>query len=496
MASTELQTASLTSASGAQARRAFAQRAFAAMGLMLLAFAALWPATQALLVLWEDTERRTYTHGHVVVLICLWLLWRDRARWAPGALQSWLPALALLAAGSLLWLVAWRAGIQVIGMMLVPLMAAGAFVTAFGWKAFRRCWFAFAFLFLSVPIWDAVLPLLQYISVQAVKLLLRLSDIPAYFAGNAFQIPSGVFEIADGCSGLHFFVVGLTVSLLHGEVMRDSWRTRVKMVLLALLMAMATNWLRIYIIVLAGYLTDMQHRLVTDEHYSFGWFMFAGMMVLYFLIVRRWPASPEAAPGPEEATGPALPRRGLALAVAGLMITPGWLLLDANRASDERLAQFVPSALRDAAATEFHGDWQPQFPAHDREWRATALHDGADLQLYAVAYAEQRQGKELTGHTVSVLGASLQRRKAARGPGEWLEIEATDTAGTRWLVWYSYQIDGRGFVSASRMQVYYGLRSLVDSPASSLVALRTRCAADQCAQARAVLNSFVGTLHP
>ena len=39
-----------------------------------------------------------------------------------------------------------------------------------------------------------------------------------------------------------------------------------------------TNWCAFFIIVVAGHLTDMQHHLVTDEHYSFGWYMFAGMM--------------------------------------------------------------------------------------------------------------------------------------------------------------------------------------------------------------------------
>jgi exosortase len=495
MNTTGLQTAGMPLTFGEDARRWLALRAIAAIGLTLLTFASLWPAMFALLTLWQDTERRTYTHGHVVVAIGLWLLWRDRGRWAQGATNPSLPGLALLACGALLWLTAWRAGLQIITVTLVPAMAAAAFLTVFGWKALRQCWFAFAFLFLAVPIWDAFLPVLNLISVYAVRLLVRIADVPAYFVNNSFQIPGGVFEIADGCSGLHFFVVALTVSLLYGEVTRDPLRTRVKLVALALLLAMATNWLRIFIIVLAGYFTDMQHSLVTNEHYSFGWYMFAGMMVLYFLIVRRWPAPAELPAGPSEASGPVLSRNGLAFAAMGLLITPAWVLLDANRADPARLESAVPEQIRSAPAASL-GQWQPHFPGHDGEWRASTTVEGADIELFAVAFAEQRQDKELTGHATSILGPSLTRRNMAAGPDSWLELQAADSNGDAWLVWYTYRIDSTGYRSAMRMQLSYGLRSLFDAPASSLLALRTRCDADSCARARTTLNSFVGTLHP
>jgi hypothetical protein len=84
-------------------------RAFAAIGLVLAIFAAFWPTTASLMERWEDTVARTYTHGYVVVALALWMIWRDRARWGGGSARPFLPGLALLAAGVLAWLIAFRA---------------------------------------------------------------------------------------------------------------------------------------------------------------------------------------------------------------------------------------------------------------------------------------------------------------------------------------------------------------------------------------------------
>jgi len=53
---------------------------------------------------------------------------------------------------------------------------------------------------------------------------------------NYVHIPSGTFEIAGGCSGLHFFIVALAISALYGELQRDSIKIRVALICLAALL--------------------------------------------------------------------------------------------------------------------------------------------------------------------------------------------------------------------------------------------------------------------
>jgi exosortase A len=470
-------------------------RAFTVIALVLLSFGACWPGTLSLMASWEDTVGRTYTHGYVVVVLALWMIWRDRMSWTTVPARPFLPAVALLFAGALGWLVAYRAGLQIVHQAALPAFAASAVLVMFGWRTLRALAFPLAWLYLAIPIWDAVRPLLNWISVMAVRLLLRIADIPAYFVNNTFEIPSGTFAIADGCSGLHFFVVALTISLLYGEINRDNLRTRVKLVLFALVLAMATNWLRIFIIVLAGHLTDMQHRLVVNEHYSFGWYMFAGMMTLYFLIVRRWPAAPTALP---EATAPAgemLPRRGALVAALGLAVTPAWLFLDANVADD---AQLVRAMRADVALqqSDAASDWQPRFAGATRESRGVLHAVDTPVEVYVAGYLSQRQGEELIGFGNSLLGEQLLRAPSpAPAPAPWTELQAVG-ATDHWVIWYAYRLDGRWYRSPLRLQLDYGIQSLSGAPAAAVIALRARCGAENCVAARESLKQIAETRYP
>jgi exosortase A len=489
----EAGTVAVPAVASADGERFARQRAFALMGLVLATFAAFWPTLLSLRERWEDTVGRTYTHGYVVVLLVFWMIWRDRDRLAAAPAKPFVPALLLAAAGTIAWLVAYRAGLQIVHQAALPALVAVAVLTAFGWSVLRALAFPLAWLYLAIPVWDAILPLLNSISVFAVRFLLRVADIPAFFVNNRFEIPGGTFEIADGCSGVHFFVVALTVSLLYGEVNRDSARTRVKLVVFALLLAMATNWLRIFIIVLAGYLTDMTHSLVVNEHYSFGWYMFAGMMVMYFLIVRRWPAPGAQTAEPIDARGDAIPRRGVALAIAGLALAPLTLLVDSNQASAAQLetAMRADAGTAQPAATP---GWTPVFPNAD----ATFTGAFGDVELHVAGFASQGQGREVAGFSTSLLGETLHRARVPRGevPAPWSENAAFDENGRRWLLWSAYRMDNRWYRNALGLQVEYGFRSLAGAPAAAVVALRARCDSDDCASARRALLQVIETHYP
>jgi exosortase A len=469
--------------------------AVAAIALVLLTFALLWPTTSSLMVRWEDTVRRTYTHGYLIVALSLWLLWRDRAM-LPPARTSFVGAGALIA-GGVLWLIAWRAGLQIVHQALLPALAFFAVLTCCGWAAMRRMWFAIAYLYFAVPIWDAINPVLQWTSVFAVRQLLRLAGIPAFFADNTFQIPAGSFEIADGCSGLHFFVVAVAIAVLYGAINRDRWGARVNLVLFAAVLAMATNWLRIVIIVLAGHVTDMQHYLVSGEHYSFGWFMFAGAMLLFFLVVRRWPLADEAAGQvhQDSQASRVAPIPGFALAVSTMAAAPLWNAVDDNVASSAD-AHSLPTSIawQTSAVTS---SWSPHYRGADVEQRSEYDSAGAMVEAYTATYLQQLQGKELVGHGNSMLSETMRATTRAKRAADssWSELRAKGGAGDEWLLRFAYRIDDQWYASALRAQLSYGVRSLFAAPLSSIVVARSRCSAD-CSDAEAALTQFTNAFAP
>jgi exosortase len=471
-------------------------RAVGAMALLVLGFLLFWPTTASLIEQWEDTVRRSYTHGYLIVAMSLWFMWRNRAMWSQVEIRPSLVACVAVIAASVVWLIVYRAGIRIAHQALLPLIIFGAFVVAYGFQAARRNWLPFAFLYFAVPLWDAINPLLQSLSSFAVRMMLRTAGIPVFFSGNTFTLPAGSLEIAGGCSGLHFLIVGIAIAVLYGEINRDPWWTRVKLVVLAALLAMLTNWIRIFIIAVAAHLTDMQHYLVRKEHYSFGWMMFVGTMVIFFLIVRRWPMPPEQPVEAESApkSGP-VSWRGAALALVGLLVAPVWLLADNNTIPKDQLPRLLPTALEGWSVEEItRDDWQPVFEGADVSQRARYLKGNGAVEGYAALYADQHQGKELVAFNNSIYGATLDVQRRGAGQEDWMELEATDSRGDRWTLWYAYRLDAHWHREALPMQVQYGIKSLVSAPLSAVVAFRARCQGQDCSAARDSLRDVTTSL--
>jgi exosortase A len=459
-------------------------RAMLAIAAVAGAFLALWPTTLSLAERWADTVTRAYTHGSLVPLIVAFLIWRrkdllEKVTVAP----SWPAFVAGIGAG-IVWLICLRGGIQIAHQVLLPVIAALAVGAALGTAALRVLALPLAYLYFTVPVWDAINPALQWASAYAVRGLVSLLGIPVYFDGLNFQIPAGVFHVAGGCSGLHFFIVAAAVAVFYGELHRDKFATRLKLVMLALGFALITNWLRIAIIIYFGHKTDMQHHLVSDEHYSFGWGMFAVAMVCYFLIVRRWQAPADAPQTAANLSTAGIPGVGVLLGLAVLLVPGGWYGLDDNLAGSEPRGEGISQwRERGEDYDKLPRPRSPLFVGADGYWVLSA---GGDPRVdsLVIGYREQAQGRELAGYANRPEGPDLERLSQTVGADpDHLEIKARDAAGADWLVWVEYAIDGRPFINTLSASVYYGALSLWSDPYSAAWVRRTPCVPD-CPAAR------------
>jgi exosortase A len=467
------------------------------------AFLLLWPTASSLIKEWEDeANNTTYTHGYLIAAVCVWLLFRNRSRLQTLPLASNAAACVLLAIAGFAWLIGVRSGIQS-AHQLLPIIVWLTICAALGLRAACISSFAVGYLYFAIPLWGHINGALQSATVVAVDLLLRATDITAYVQGNFVYLPAGIIEIAHGCSGLHYFIVALAIGALYGEIHRDDLKTRALQLLLAAALALVTNWVRVYIITIAGYLTDMKHYLVSESHYMFGWYVFAGSMVIFFLIVRRMKvaeeqptlATPATALSPKSSLQYPL---GAVLSFAALAAAPLWeLAMPPEPAALPAAHEVLPSDLsadwwgpNAASATS----WRPVFVGADVEAHGSYSSVDRKLEVYVAVYGLQQQGKELIGYENSLLGknadASIVARSTidVRGPATELVLRAR--LGEEFLIWYFYRI---GSLQTDRdlvAQLAYGVRSLVGAPLSRIVALRTRCEPD-CDEARAILQSFV-----
>lgn len=136
------------------------------------------------------------------------------------------------------------------------------------------------FLF-ALPFWSG--QFLVELSSLVVGFILQLSDLTLHIQDNQILTPWGTIIIADGCSGLRYFIISLLLAYLLCLLNGYSIKTGALVFLLAMILGLITNWVRITLIVLIGYHTEMTHSLVRD-HELFGWILFAIIMfpALYF----------------------------------------------------------------------------------------------------------------------------------------------------------------------------------------------------------------------
>lgn len=472
--------------------------------VVIMVLATCWPTLRALHARWTDVENLGDTHGYLIAAVVIYLFWRSARSAGTGTMRSprpvWRSWFALVMAG-VTWAFMVRAGLMYVQFLILPALLWLAIRAALGPEAARRNLFAVGYLYFAMPVWGAVNPLLQWGTVYVVRGLLTLAGVPAYFEGNMVQVPAGTFEIAGGCSGLHFFVVALAIAALMGEMRNDRARHRIQLLVVAAALAVVANWLRVFTIILVGHHTHMQHYLVAESHYGYGWALFAIAMVGFFLLERRL-ESGSAASARSAASSPSSAGLAQVWPVAGTLLIMGcvaglqWL---SARPASALLQPLAPQpgwypVMQDDA------DWQPFIRGADTSARVRyEFVDGGTVDRHEYLLLAQRQNKELGGYTDSVTGdfsvQSSRTGKLAHASAHLYEVVAT--AGARYLVAASYVVQGNYQATPVPAQLRYAGLSLLGlrSVPASVVVWRVPCA-DDCTAAERLLGEFIAAMEP
>jgi exosortase len=130
-----------------------------AAGVAVLGILALyWSTAASIVAIWIRSE--TFTHGFVIVPICLWLAWRRRdALAATPASPSW-PALGAVLAAGALWFLASVGDVVSARQFALVFIVQAAIVTVLGTRIARAAFFPLAFLLFAVPFGEIFVPTL------------------------------------------------------------------------------------------------------------------------------------------------------------------------------------------------------------------------------------------------------------------------------------------------------------------------------------------------
>ena len=170
-------------------------------------------------------------------------------------------------------------------LLLIPITLS-VFAILLGWEQVRRLMFPVGVLFFAMPFWDYLSWPLQIITVSVNEVGLGLLGISFRIDGiYVYLTDIGVFEVAHGCSGLRYFLVGMSLSVLYGELNLKTISSRFVLVLAAVALSLLANWIRVFVIIYMGYKTNMQSGLIA-EHDNFGWWVFGVSLIPLFLFGR------------------------------------------------------------------------------------------------------------------------------------------------------------------------------------------------------------------
>ena len=466
---------------------------------------AIWPTWAPLARVWH--EAADYRQGPFIVIACgIWLVLAahrsgETAARSPGE-RLWQPLL-LLALALAGWLIAYRANIEIGKQVLVPPILWLAIACTAGWRMALSATGPIAFLYFAIPIWEQLVPLLQWLAVSVASGVMALMGVRVHIDGILVTIPEGSFIVQDACSGKRYLVVALAVASMVAAANHLGWRRTLRYLGITIGMALVVNWVRIIIVIYAGHVTHMQSYLVAREHVSLGYAMFA---VLLYAVVRiglrlgRAPSGASVASSEPKPPPPLHPRRLAMTAV--LLCLPSLAFLEV--AHSETSAPAVAVIPVPHAGAGWHGPlaaseaWLPDFTGSPAVSRAAYESDaGLRVDTYWAAYGRQEPESELIHYSNRLTNpkwlllsrSPTQRRLRDHADLSVRTLLAQTWGGSRWLIDYYYVVGGVQVTQDWAAQLLYGVLSWGHPTPSGVIAVAASCTPD-CATAERALNAY------
>ena len=464
----------------------------------------LWSTTRSMVEIWQQSS--AYGHCYLVIPIAVWTAWRESAALASVPLTPFWPGLAVIAATGFVWLLSELASVAVLTQFAAIGLVVATVLTVFGRTWARQLAFPLGFLFFAVPFGEGLLPILMEWTADVTVGALRVTGIPVYREGNYFVLPSGAWSVVEACSGVRYLIAAFMVGCIFAWLQYRASMKRVVFVCLALAVALVSNWLRAYAIVLIGHVSNNRIGTGVIDHNLFGWLIFGAAMFGLFSIGMRWAdrdSDSTSAPAQRSRAQPVSLYTIVAALAASLLTVAAWPVAAGWFESrvDVRPIQIEAIAPRGGwqVAPVAAGDWAPELVAPTAVDVQAFARDESIVGVYLGVYRGQKQGSELVSMLNQIVSTERKRWRLVesgslevRLNGEKTLIRTALVRGMseQFLIWHWYWLPGHTTSSDVRAKVQLAVQRLTgSSDTAAWVAVYTRVGDDVGAGARA-LSAF------
>jgi len=466
-----------------------------------------WDTLSYLVGIWNQILSGKVTHGWVVIGLCVSMIYRERNRLATLVPMPNFAALLLVGAASSLWFAAYLVDIRSAQPPALLLVLLGTVWTTLGSGIFRRLLFPLLFLSLALPVWASLKPVLQWFTAVVTHIAISSIGVPTIREGMFIELPPGIFEVSESCSGINYLLAALTLSGYYAYINYSNIGRRLAIVAIAAGMAIFGNLLRVSIILYIGYRTEMRSSLVND-HLTMGWILFGILMFLLLWIDDRRLGRVSKVEHTDIAQRSEARMYShysfvvmIPLVIMATSIGPTLGYFVGNAQVDtNNIDLWLPQGTQGwQGPTPVNNGWNPTFVGVSGSSQGTYRKNTHSVSLFVGYYAQQNQENELINAENSLAGSTnwhvLSGKKGVKR-GDMREIILRSDSGQKRLLWYCYEVGGHRTTSRYMAKVFQLWGLVVGRTEASVYAITASQHDDDPSLARALLQEFVNTMMP
>lgn len=404
-----------------------------ALILVLAAVLLAYRDTAAAMVeTWSNSD--TFAHAFLVLPIVLWLVWRRRHELAvlePRPCPWMLVPIAII---GFTWLLGDLASVHAVTELAFTSLLVLAVPAVLGLEVARVILFPLAFTLFAVPIGEFLLPQLMEWTADFTVFALRTTGVPVFREGNQLVIPSGRWSVVEACSGVRYLIASFMVGTLFAYLHYRSAKRRSIFVALAIAVPIVANWVRAYLIVLLGHLSNNKLAVGVD-HLIYGWVFFGVVMGLLYAVGTLWSEEATVAVrGDKSRPSPPPSNRRLGavwaagLATFAIAVAPHFALASIASASVAATPRLLPLEASSGGwrSEQAAAQWKPVFRNPSAEATDFYSLNGDRVGVYTAYYRQQNYERKLVGSSNALVRSE---------DPDWLQVATP--------VRQSCEIDGR-----------------------------------------------------
>ena len=156
----------------------------------------------------------------------LTLIWRRRHFIHGVPIASSLIGIVIGLGAGAAWLLGELASVDAVSQFAFVGMLVGLVWAVMGTAVVRTYAFPIGFLFFMVPFGEFLFPTMMDWTTHFIIWAVRASGVPVYAEGYNLVIPSGRWQVVEGCSGVRYLMASIVVGSLYAYLNYRSTQKR------------------------------------------------------------------------------------------------------------------------------------------------------------------------------------------------------------------------------------------------------------------------------